>query len=238
MSLTIGGHVEVRLSDGRWIEVGPRTIFTYRGGAEQGWRVPRDAEPWDVVYSLFTLPPHWLWLFDTEPAAPDYWVLTIEDAQAYQWIKLCMIRMCRVNATGTPLRARVQYNLLEQVLLSYHDAAAPHEKHYDSRVREALLVLRNSVDTPLTLDELAERCHISRSRLCALFAEQFGDSPMAYLERCRMNHAADLLKMTVQPVKFIAYNCGYPDPTHFGKRFLKWSGLSPKAYRARYSQFG
>jgi AraC family L-rhamnose operon transcriptional activator RhaR len=58
---------------------------------------------------------------------------------------------------------------------------------------------------------------------------------MAYLARCRVETAAILLVHTTQPITQIGRSVGWPDPNYFARRFKGHTGLSPSAYRSRFT---
>lgn len=68
-------------------------------------------------------------------------------------------------------------------------------------------------------------------RLCN---EYFGQSPMSYLTRLRMEYAASLLTSTYWSIQQIGEIIGYPVAANFSSRFKAWSSLSPRQYRKQY----
>ena len=55
------------------------------------------------------------------------------------------------------------------------------------------------------------------------------------LLRVRMEHAMDLLVNTNLSIATISYEIGYETPEHFNRKFKKYSGMTPTAYRKGYS---
>lgn len=61
-----------------------------------------------------------------------------------------------------------------------------------------------------------------------------GTSYQTELDRLRLRFASrKLLHEQDLPITQIAYQLGYSNVSDFGRAFKKWSGLSPRAYRAR-----
>ena len=56
-------------------------------------------------------------------------------------------------------------------------------------------------------------------------------SPVAYLNRLRLEHAAELLRTTGWPVSEIAARCGFPDSNYFTRVFRLSFAQSPRTYR-------
>jgi YesN/AraC family two-component response regulator len=86
---------------------------------------------------------------------------------------------------------------------------------------------------PLTTEHLARSAGMSRRQLRRAFAERFGLTPRAYLERCRMTQAASLLRDTDCLIKEVAARAGFSDPNNFSTVFKRFHGLFPEAFRAR-----
>jgi AraC family L-rhamnose operon transcriptional activator RhaR len=85
-----------------------------------------------------------------------------------------------------------------------------------------------------TLAELAGAVALSPAYLVRLFKSATGLPPMAYLGRLRVETAADLLLRTDEPVTSIARAVGWPDQSHFARRFKAYFGLSATTYRNRF----
>lgn len=83
----------------------------------------------------------------------------------------------------------------------------------------------------LTVRDLAARVHLSVSQFERRFKELFFVSPMRYLNRIRLEHAARQLTATGAPIAIIALDCGFYDHSHFSKRFRATYGQSPRQFR-------
>ena len=83
----------------------------------------------------------------------------------------------------------------------------------------------------LRLDDLASIAHLNKNYLVRQFKRKFGISPINYLINIRMEHAKKFLAETNLPIKTIASNCGYTDPSFFNSYFKKHFSITPVAYR-------
>ena len=69
---------------------------------------------------------------------------------------------------------------------------------------------------------------------CGSSSSATGLPLMAYLGLLRVETAADLLLRTDEPVTSIARAVGWPDQSHFARRFKAYFGLSATTYRNRF----
>lgn len=83
----------------------------------------------------------------------------------------------------------------------------------------------------LTVDELAGRCHMSRSTFLRHFRRLCRRSPMEYLAECRVRQAREWLSATDRPAADIALACGFYDSAHFTRVFQRETGMTPRQYR-------
>ncbi|MFI5612716.1 cupin domain-containing protein [Amycolatopsis sp. NPDC051903] len=81
------------------------------------------------------------------------------------------------------------------------------------------------------VDELARLTSLSRSAFATRFAESVGETPGSYVLRCRLGHAAHLLRATADPVGRIAARVGYTSEAAFSRAFSRAYGSSPRAWR-------
>ncbi|MBE5783626.1 MAG: helix-turn-helix domain-containing protein [Clostridiales bacterium] len=87
---------------------------------------------------------------------------------------------------------------------------------------------------PLSLEDYAVQCGMSKYHFAHLFRAAMGQSPHAYLTALRMEHARLLLETTEMPIGHIAQECGYENPLYFSRLYSQRFLLSPQAYRKKY----
>lgn len=118
------------------------------------------------------------------------------------------------------------------------DALHRQPLHVHPAVIETMRLLEGQIGKEWTLSELGARCHLNPSYLVRLFKADVGFSPIAYLNRCRLERAAGLLLHTLQPVAEVAAQVGWFDPNLFARRFRAAYGMSPSEYRRRFGEAG
>jgi len=104
----------------------------------------------------------------------------------------------------------------------------------DKQMRAAMTAIHGDPAHPWTLEDLASRVGMSRSKFALRFKEKVGTSPMEYLTRWRMLRAAERLANSAEPVSDVSLAVGYESESAFCAAFKKTMGLSPRQYgRAR-----
>jgi transcriptional regulator GlxA family with amidase domain len=88
--------------------------------------------------------------------------------------------------------------------------------------------LANPVDEAIKRSKLAERTFKRR------FTSATGLSPIAYIQRLRIEDAKRRLERTDASVDEIGFKVGYEDAAFFRRLFKRITGLTPGAYRKRF----
>lgn len=101
----------------------------------------------------------------------------------------------------------------------------------DPRITWAVEFMGERMAEPLTIEVLAARVNLSRSRFSSLFTAQTGLSPMRYLQRMRLRRARLLVERSFLTVKEIMALVGYNDPSHFSRDFRREHGKAPSDLR-------
>lgn len=99
-------------------------------------------------------------------------------------------------------------------------------------VRAARNYVKANLDRPLALDGIARALLTSRSRLCAAFLRETGESLGGYVRRIRMERARELLTVRSLGVAEVARAVGYPRASSFTVAFEREVGCSPTDWRA------
>ncbi|PIE71738.1 MAG: hypothetical protein CSA22_01195 [Deltaproteobacteria bacterium] len=98
------------------------------------------------------------------------------------------------------------------------------------RVKYARELIRNNLQNPPTLLELARTVGLHHSKLNAGFREMYGTTIFDYLRQTRLLMAKSLLDDGRMNVSEAAFAVGYASPSHFVKSFKNAYGTSPGAY--------
>ena len=107
---------------------------------------------------------------------------------------------------------------------------------YSSLTISALYYLEHSYAQAVTVQNMANELEVSPNYLIAQFKKEVGITPLAYLNRIRMQHAAHSLAHSRAPIHEIAESVGIMDANYFVKRFKAEFQDTPSQYRAKYYQ--
>ncbi len=110
------------------------------------------------------------------------------------------------------------------------------KSHCDEKVLAAQERMEECFDQSMSLDTLAEELGISSRHFKRRFKNATGDSPLTYLQRVRIEAAKQKLETTRENITEITWQVGYEDSNSFRRLFKKFTGLSPREYRERFSR--
>ena len=82
----------------------------------------------------------------------------------------------------------------------------------------------------VTLNDLAQVIGLSRFHFARQFRRSTGESPMRYVQRCRIESAKRLLRHGELLMTEIAVNVGFCDQSHFSRSFIKLVGMTPREF--------
>ena len=91
---------------------------------------------------------------------------------------------------------------------------------------------------PLDLGTLAAAAGVSKFHFTRCFAETYGETPMRYLTRRRIERAQDLLRSANLTVTEVCMLVGFSSLGSFSSRFRELVGESPRRYRDRWARGG
>jgi transcriptional regulator GlxA family with amidase domain len=96
----------------------------------------------------------------------------------------------------------------------------------------------DNLHRPLDIASLAERARLTPRTFARRFRQQTGTTPLQWLFKCRIRRTQELLETSSASIDRIAAAAGFGSPVTFRARFQRFVGLSPTAYRRRFSAPG
>lgn len=98
------------------------------------------------------------------------------------------------------------------------------------RVDKVILLLRENMEQPPTLEELGQKVACSPYYLSRTFSQEAGMTIPQYLRRIRLERAAELLRAGKHNVTEAALEVGYNSLSHFSAAFHEMFGCCPGLY--------
>ena len=100
------------------------------------------------------------------------------------------------------------------------------------RLARALVAMHEGPGEPWTVERMAERAAMSRTAFANTFREVVGQTPSDYLTDWRMALAQSRLREG-RPVKILAEELGYANPSALTRAFTAKVGMSPRDWLAK-----
>lgn len=124
---------------------------------------------------------------------------------------------------------------LQKLLMELYNrrAAQTHLERYP-QVNELVAQIRENPEKWWSITGMAEYCNMSDDQFRRVFMNRYGVLPKLYIDKLRLNKAAELLVETNLNIAEIAEMMGYQDPFHFSRRFKAVIGFSPQQYRREF----
>lgn len=127
---------------------------------------------------------------------------------------------------GSVLFEQRSYSLLLTLLSEYSREVGDKD-----RKREAAQWIENSCQNAITLEDAAERFHLTPQYFSRWFTAAFGSSFLKYVSRVRCQNAERDLLETRDSILRIALERGFPNAASFTKAFSEEYGETPLQYR-------
>jgi AraC family L-rhamnose operon regulatory protein RhaS len=164
------------------------------------------------------------------------WKSSPEIATSFRGLAECIRRWNQPHMESRML------NLLNQLLLGLLDASTQHLTHENAelalRRRTVELFLRDLTENAAssseawTLGKMAAQCGLGITSFSKYCRELVNAGPVEFLNRCRLDQAARLLKANPKlPVTETAFRCGFNSSQYFATSFRRRFRKTPRAYR-------
>jgi signal transduction histidine kinase/DNA-binding response OmpR family regulator len=141
--------------------------------------------------------------------------------------------MARLNLGVTRVLSKGVFSLEET--LAHLDAALTRKRELSGEaqrlVRQAMAYMQEHYAEPLSRQEIAAHVGLSDDYLTSCFHKELGLTPVAYLNRYRVQQARQLLTSTHKSITEIALEVGFAGSSYFSRIFHRETGMTPTAYR-------
>lgn len=101
-------------------------------------------------------------------------------------------------------------------------------------IKEMMIYIHENYGQKITVEELAEKAHISKRACHRLFRETLHTTPVEYITAYRMQEACRMLAKTDMSITDVAAECGLGASSYFGRLFKEKYRCTPVEYRKRW----
>ena len=137
---------------------------------------------------------------------------------------------CKTIDAVTEILYRVTYEFADLIL----DSRKNKEKNsYTEQCKDYIM---QNYHHKISLEEMAEAIGISAGHLSRVFRQDTGMTVQEYIQRARVERAANLLKYSEASLTEISDYVCFHSQSHFGSVFKKYMDMTPGEYRNRYKQ--
>jgi AraC-like DNA-binding protein/DNA gyrase inhibitor GyrI len=104
----------------------------------------------------------------------------------------------------------------------------------DERIKRVLFHIEQHITEPFDLKALADVACLSEHHFHRLFKSEQGETPKAYVDRVRMEHAAHMMVIRRDlTITDLCFDYGFSSPAAFTRVFKAKYQMTPRAFRAR-----
>lgn len=133
---------------------------------------------------------------------------------------------------------RAQQSLRHMVLNRQREASFPQTQFAeearelrDDAVRRCINIMEQTLNAPISVDELSERSGFSTRQLSRRFRQSLGQTPSQFYRSLRLRYGAWRLVHSTDRIAAIATDAGFSDTSHFVREFKRHYGVPPGEYR-------
>jgi AraC-like DNA-binding protein len=178
--------------------------------------------------------------YNSEPTEKNDWRLQFNkyhfsnDADVTDLINK-LIRICRSPDRGRDIYADLNMKeLLIRILQSQHLELVADERNANSnnsRFHFVLHYIHEHLTENIPIDALCRKAYLSRNIFFKWFKEQFGITPLQYINRERLKLAKQLLADRNNTISQVSMQCGFNDTNYFIRLFRSAEGITPGTYQ-------
>ncbi|HEY3329096.1 MAG TPA: helix-turn-helix domain-containing protein [Capsulimonadaceae bacterium] len=220
-------------SAGQSFTTEPGDVSLIRPGTGHDYHTAPGATTWELLWAHFHPRAHWYdWLTWSEliPGIVNISVIKLAERDL---IVQAFTDMDRYANASQQKGIELAMNALEKALLLCEMKQEGSKSELDSRVTSTMAAIEANLAERISVAELAEKTHLSASRLAHLFKSETGNSLIEYLSIKRIERAKVLLARTSNRISDIGAAVGM-DPVTFAIRFKQHTGISPRTFRSAY----
>lgn len=109
------------------------------------------------------------------------------------------------------------------------------KKHEDKAILAAQDWLEQHYKSNISMNELADKVGLGTRTFKRRFKLATNENPINYLQRIRVEQVKTKLEKTTEAINQIIWSVGYEDISSFRQLFKRFTGLTPKDYRQKFT---
>ena len=145
-------------------------------------------------------------------------------------IRFNMFEACRLVLKQPAGWQWLWLGYLISVLSYVHRQCAASDYHEGSLIRRSLTLMEETLTSPLSLPQIADKLHVSLSTLAHQFRNETGVTPGLTYRRMRIDKAKQLLANGMN-VTETSEQMGFENPFHFSRLFKQMEGIPPSIFQ-------
>ncbi|MCM8535203.1 MAG: AraC family transcriptional regulator [Lentisphaeraceae bacterium] len=154
-------------------------------------------------------------------------------------IGLCFEKLQKLIDANDPNQNESRLTLcINELLISIHSFLKEEKRPLDDSLIQAdrtvklfLNTLEHQLDVDWSLESMALRCELGRTRFSHYCRKLTNKTPLVYLNHLRIQKAAKLLKETALSAQEISNKCGFNSNQYFSTQFKKFFKMTPHSFR-------
>ncbi|MDF2720589.1 MAG: hypothetical protein K0Q59_264 [Paenibacillus sp.] len=226
---TLSGEGRLEVGDKRYTVPKHHAFLVDIPGDHRYYYDPSGGKPWEV-----------LWVRFDGPLALTYWKPVQEMGPVLPFDKdsapIRLLLQLYADVKGERLKGAIEQSVRLYEWLTFMwdysmrggmNGAFGHKQLFP----HAIQLMKEQFHRPLTLEDMAGCERLSKYHFCKQFHHKIGMSPIAYLNKLRIEEAVSLLANTSLSIGDIARLTGFDTPGYFAKVFRRLVGCSPTEHR-------
>jgi AraC-like DNA-binding protein len=146
-----------------------------------------------------------------------------------------LIRICNSSDTTKNIYADLNLKeLLIRLVQSQHLEQVKTEtieNNNQNRLQFVLHYIHENLTDRILVNQLCRKAYLSRNNFFKWFKEQFGVTPLEYINQERIKLAKQLLAQKQKSITHVSTLCGFTDVNYFVRTFKKLEGITPGTYQ-------
>lgn len=211
---------------------GPAAFWTWPGPHYRYW--PASSEGWDHYYVSWYGPRATAWQRrGLHPKGrPDSAVRPVSDPAQFR----AAFEMLLGTLKSRPRNDPMVVHQLEGLLMQLHvqTSVAREESSVLQSVRDIAEAVKANPQRAWDFAAEADHVGCTPTHFRRIWKALTGVSPLTYLNKTRMDLAAELLRRDKLHLQAIASTVGFEDVSYFSRLFRRFQGMSPGTYRDVY----